>query len=121
MNLAVESICVLGSDISGASLTSFRYASPLHVPPPQLDPQHVLSVVQQHSSCRWYPLGRTMGLTSDQLHMFGKGLVYDCDKLKAVFDETKEVGEATAANMLLRACRSIQNPTFGAVEEELQQ
>ena len=79
--------------------------------------RRVLRAIQRVGSTRWYALGRDCGQTNDQLREF-TFLVNDCDKVQALFDVmAQKVGGKRAADKLLDACQTMQNPIFAEVEE----
>ncbi|XP_062516081.1 espin-like protein [Corticium candelabrum] len=79
----------------------------------------VLRAIQGVGSTRWYPLGRDCGERRDQLDKFTV-LVNDCDKVQALFDVmAQKGGEKQAADKLLDACKTIQNPIFAEVKEAM--
>ncbi|XP_062515567.1 kinase D-interacting substrate of 220 kDa-like [Corticium candelabrum] len=81
--------------------------------------RRVLRAIQGVGSTRWYPLGRDCGERRDQLDKFTV-LVNDCDKVQALFDVmAQKGGEKQAADKLLDACKTIQNPIFAEVKEAM--
>ncbi|XP_062516103.1 ankyrin repeat, PH and SEC7 domain containing protein secG-like [Corticium candelabrum] len=81
--------------------------------------RRVLRAIQEVGSIRWYALGRDCGETRDQLQEFTV-LFCNCDKVQALFDVmAQKGGEKQAADKLLDACKTIQNPIFAEVKEAM--
>ena len=79
----------------------------------------VVCAIQHVSSTRWYVIGSACGRTPDQL-VSVSSYPHDCDKVKVLFDQlAQELGRKPAAEKMLEACRSITNPTYNGVLEEM--
>ena len=79
----------------------------------------VVRAVQHVSSSRWYAIGSACGKTFDQLQQL-KFLPDDSDKVQLLYDQlAQQMGRKSAADRLLEACKSMANPTYRAVMEEM--
>ena len=81
----------------------------------------VLDAVLKHGSGRWYPLGKALGYSNDEINRLTHDKVNFADKLLALFSQKAEqIGQQPAEEMLLDACRTITQPIIGVVSEVLE-
>ena len=80
----------------------------------------VVCAIQRVCSTRCYVIGSACGRTYDQL-LFLDSYPHFSDRVKVLFDQLAlELGRKPAAEKMLEACRSISNPTYNGVLEEME-